>query len=196
MNDEGLRRAALDDPRTECTHRDERGSTVMHVRDDRYECAVCGERFTLIQAALAARSEPRGDGVNDAVCAVCGRDIFRPWIDGVQEPWKHWVESVPDGHKATPEPRGEGLRVAIEVMWDNHEDAADHCGYSERSFQRDIAAVIEAATPPAPALDGMSDIRAQVEGLRANPPTPEGMLWNAAIDAVLELLAPERQEEK
>ncbi len=24
---------------------------------------------------------------NEAKC-VCGRDIFRPWINGVQEPWK------------------------------------------------------------------------------------------------------------
>ena len=37
---------------------------------------------------------------NEALCAECGRDIFRPWINGVQEPWKHWVEPI--GHPARP----------------------------------------------------------------------------------------------
>jgi hypothetical protein len=41
-----------DDPRTVCDHADERGSTVMQVREDRYECAVCGERFRLVRAAV------------------------------------------------------------------------------------------------------------------------------------------------
>jgi hypothetical protein len=35
----------------------------------------------------------------DAKC-VCGRDIFRAWIEGDLRPWKHWVE--PLDHPAQP----------------------------------------------------------------------------------------------
>lgn len=33
---------------TDCAHEDDRGSTVMHVRADRWSCAVCGARFRLV----------------------------------------------------------------------------------------------------------------------------------------------------
>jgi len=50
MSIDKLRQDALDDPVTVCDHRDERGSTIMQARDDRYECIVCGTRFRLVPA--------------------------------------------------------------------------------------------------------------------------------------------------
>jgi hypothetical protein len=47
----------------ECDHRDEHGgpgTAIMFVRDDRYECAVCGKRFRLVPAD-AARSGSQAD---------------------------------------------------------------------------------------------------------------------------------------
>ena len=41
-----------------------------------------------------------GDNDKYTTRCVCGREIFRPWIEGVLEPWKHWVE--PLDHTATP----------------------------------------------------------------------------------------------
>lgn len=42
-------------------------------------------------------SDPHETGA----CAVCGREILRAWIDGVQEPWRHWV-GEPLDHPARP----------------------------------------------------------------------------------------------
>lgn len=49
----------MTDTLTPCDHEDERGSTVMRVRDDRWECAVCGITFRLVREADAIDTDMR-----------------------------------------------------------------------------------------------------------------------------------------
>ena len=53
-------------------------------------------------AASPSVAAGRNPYASEAICVGCGRDIMRYWSDGVQSPWKHWVEPVPDGHAARP----------------------------------------------------------------------------------------------
>jgi hypothetical protein len=60
------------------------------------------EAFADALDALRALIDPATPDTRGEAKCSCGRDIFRPWINGIQEPWKHWVE--PLDHPATPEP--------------------------------------------------------------------------------------------
>lgn len=47
---------------TDCTHEDERGSTVMQANGDRYECIVCGTRFRLVPVLQASKAPDSREG--------------------------------------------------------------------------------------------------------------------------------------
>jgi hypothetical protein len=86
---------ALIDPATRHQHEWVRAAQLARPDGtDPFICEGCG-------AFRDDPATPEPDNHGEAKC-VCGRDIFRPWINGIQEPWKHWVE--PLDHPATPEP--------------------------------------------------------------------------------------------
>ncbi len=81
----------------------------------------------------------RPDPREEAICAECGHEIIRPWIDGERLPWKHWAE--PQGHRARPRAAAPvtdaGLRAAAfaaSIAWDEGTDHADDDGFIDAEY--------------------------------------------------------------